>query len=290
MSADPMATDLGAEREIDLRGWWDALLARWWIVAAGLVVGLVIGGLYSLSGGSAYTATAEIAPGQPLAPGGQPVLTYQSSPTTIQNIVTAEDSLKRAAAQAHMSVGELRGNVTTSTVATGIGAASSRAAVLIDITVQLHKMKRAEDAANALASIVQTDTTSIYVKQSIATYKSKIANYTKQIASLTNLIAGYNKAIATQSLDALNKLVLVSQLDAAIARQGNLNDKLTTAQDTLTLAETIEIAQIVTHAAAHKTVARSRRNSVLFGGLIGLIGGGIAATAVGLRRRPERSE
>ena len=33
MSADPMATDPGAEREIDLRAWWDALLSRWWIVA-----------------------------------------------------------------------------------------------------------------------------------------------------------------------------------------------------------------------------------------------------------------
>jgi len=32
------ASDAGAEREIDLGGLWRALIARWWIAAAGLVV------------------------------------------------------------------------------------------------------------------------------------------------------------------------------------------------------------------------------------------------------------
>ncbi len=40
--------DVGAERDVDLRGWWHALLSRWWIAAAGLVVGALIGGVWSL--------------------------------------------------------------------------------------------------------------------------------------------------------------------------------------------------------------------------------------------------
>jgi capsular polysaccharide biosynthesis protein len=289
MSGDRPADDLGAEREIDLGRLRAALAARVWIVVAGLVAGLIVGGLYSLSGGSSYKASTLIAPGQPLSPGGQPVLTYQSSPTTIGDIATSEAALKRAAAAAHMPVGELRGHVTTATVSTGLGASTSRAAVLIRITVELHKPKRAEDAANALARIIQHDTTSIYVTQSIATYKAKLDSYTKQLAQLAQLISHYNSVIDTQNLDPLNKLVLVSQLDNAVQRQGNLNDKQATVQDTLTLAETIEIAQIVEKAVAAKTVARSRRNSILVGALIGLLLGGIAAIAIdsrGSRARP----
>src|SRR3954454_12527273 len=167
-----MATaDPGAEREVDLARWRDAIIRRWWIVVAGVVAGAVLGALVSLSGGSTYTASALLTPGQPLSPGGQPVLTYQSSPLTIDQIVKAEASLEEAAAAAHMSVGELRGHVTTETVETGLGATISRAAVLIRITAQLPRAKRAEDAANALAQIVKRRTTSQYVIGSIATYR-----------------------------------------------------------------------------------------------------------------------
>ena len=147
-----------------------------------------MGGLYSLSGGSTYTASAVLAPGQPLAPGGQPILTWQSSPGTIQSIVTSESSLVAAAKAAHLTAGELRGHVSTSTIETGVGSASSRASLLLGITVQLHKAKRAEDAANALAHIVVAHTTSSYVLKSIAIYKSKIKSYTAQLDSLSNLI------------------------------------------------------------------------------------------------------
>src|SRR5919202_5909839 len=101
------ATDVGAEREIDLARLGRSLSARWWIAAAGVVAGAAVGALLALSSGSVYRASALIAPGQPLGPGGQPVLTYQSSPQTIADIITSEAALKDAAARAGMSVGEL---------------------------------------------------------------------------------------------------------------------------------------------------------------------------------------
>ena len=79
--------------------------------------------------------------------------------------------------------------------------------------------------------------------------------------------------------------MLVNQYDAAIQRQGNLNDKIFATEQQLTLLNTIEIAQIITEATAQKTTARSRRNSILVGGLIGLIAGVIAAIVVD-RRMP----
>jgi uncharacterized protein involved in exopolysaccharide biosynthesis len=277
------ASDVGAEREIDLAGLGRRLVARWWIVAAGGIAGAVIGALLALSSGSVYRASALIAPGQPLGPGGQPVLTYQASPTTIADIVTSEAALEDAAGRAGMPVGELRGHVTTETVETGVGSANSRAAVLIRITVELHKRTRAEDAANALAAIVIRDTTSIYVRRSITTYERRISNYNAQLTSLAKLIESLNKAVSAQGLPFLTNLVLVNQLDASIARQGNLNDRLATVEQQLTLAQSIEIAQTVERAVARKTTARSARTSTLVGVVIGLLLGAIAAIVVDTR-------
>jgi len=47
-------TDVDAEREIDLGRWKQAAVERWWLVAAGLVAGVVVGALLSLAGGSVY--------------------------------------------------------------------------------------------------------------------------------------------------------------------------------------------------------------------------------------------
>jgi capsular polysaccharide biosynthesis protein len=278
-------TDTGAEREIDLGRWKQAAADRWWLVAAGVVAGIIVGALYSLSGGSVWQASVLIAPGQPFTPSGSPVLSYQSSPRSIDVLVTSESALKRAGAQAHVPVEKLRGHVTTQSISTGLGSSASRGANLIRVTVQLSKPKHAEDAANALGNIVIADTTSPYVKKSILTYQSKEKRYNAQLTSLTRVIDSYNNALATEKLGFLAKLIMVNQLDAAIARQGNLNDKLAATDQQLTLVQNVEIAQLIEHAAAVKTTARSRRNSILVGALIGLIAGVIVAIVFGTRVR-----
>jgi capsular polysaccharide biosynthesis protein len=279
------ATDAGAEREIDLGRLKRAVGERWWIVVAGVVAGVIAGALYSLSGGSVWQASVLIAPGQPFSPSGAPVLTYQASPRSINVLVTSESALRRAAAAAHVPVDTIRGRVTTESIATGLGSAASRGANLIRINVQLHKPKHAEDVANALGSIVIADTTSPYVKKSIATYQSKERRYNAQLTSLTRVIDSYTTALAKERLAFLPKLIMVNQLDAAIARQGALNDKLAATDQQLTLVQNIEIAQLIEHASAAKTTARSRRNSILVGALIGLVAGLIAAVVVDVRAR-----
>ena len=42
--------DLEAEQEVDLGRYWSAIVARWWLLLAGLFVGALIGYLVSLSG------------------------------------------------------------------------------------------------------------------------------------------------------------------------------------------------------------------------------------------------
>jgi capsular polysaccharide biosynthesis protein len=278
-------TDAGAEREIDLGRWKQAVVERWWIVVVGLVAGIVAGGLFSLSGGSVYQASVLIAPGQAFSPNGSPVLVYQSSPRNINDIATSESALEKAARAAHVPVRDLRGHVTTQSLSTGIGSSASRGANLIKLTVRLHKPKRAEDAANALAKVVIDDTTSSYVRSSINTYQRKIASYNRQLDSLGRVIDQYNKTLSSTNLPPFDRLILVNQVDNALLRQGNLNDKVAATQQQLTLAQNVEIAQTVSSAAATKTTARSRRNSVLVGALIGLVAGLIAAIVVDIRAR-----
>ena len=91
--------------------------------------------------------------------------------------------------------------------------------------------------------------------------------------------------LQTQTLDPFDKLYYVTQLGNAELRAGNLNDKIEAQTQQLTLTENIEQAQIISTAAAVKTTARSRRNSILVGLLIGLIVGGIAAIVADTRKR-----
>jgi uncharacterized protein involved in exopolysaccharide biosynthesis len=292
MTGDQGATDLGAEREIDLRGWWEALRSRWWIAGIGLLIGIVIGALYSLSGGSSYTATALIAPGQIFNPNGStPVLTYLTNQSAITTFVNQTGVVDAAAARAHMSPGQLRGHISVTSVndVQGSGSSSSNSASnrIVDITVTSTKPKHAEDAANALANAYKSETP-VYVKESISAYQTLIRNFRSRESTLNAKIAGLNAVLygATgKTLAPLDKLVLQSDLDTAEATLGSTVNQLTTTQQALTLAQSIETTQIITKAKASKTTARSRRNSVLFGGLIGLIAGAIVAMAVGLRAR-----
>jgi uncharacterized protein involved in exopolysaccharide biosynthesis len=282
-------SDVNAEREIDLGRWKQAAIDRWWILAAGVVAGAIVGGLYSLSGGSVYQASALIAPGQPFSPNGSPVLSYTSSPRGIEGIITAESALKRAAKAAGISVGSLRGHVSTQTVSTGASSSTaSRGANLIKITVQLAKPKHAEDAANALAAIVRNDT-SPYVRQSIDQYTKRIANYGTQLTVIKDRIDELNRDLNAPSLAFTDRLLLVSQLDNAQLRFGTVSDNLSLAQQQQTLAQSVELAQIIEPAAAVKTTAHSRRNSILVGLLIGLIFGAIAAIVVDARARKPQS-
>ena len=281
--------DPGAEREVDLGRWKQAAVEYWWLVAAGIVAGIVVGGLYSLSGGTLYRASVLIAPGSAFSPSGAPVLNYLSSPLGINKLITAEATLKQAADQSKVGVGQLRGHVTTSNISTGAGVIAARGTVLIQITVQLAQPKRAEDVANALGAIAVRETTSSYVRQSIDVLNKSIAGYQSQLASLTRRIKLLNDAISTQHLDTITKIILVSQADNAAQRQATISNNLAIAEQQLSLAKNIEITQLIGGPArAVKTSARSRRNSILVGALIGLIAGLIVAIVADTRARRAR--
>ena len=290
MSGDRPPADLEAEREIDLRSWLEALRSRWWIAVAGFVVGAVIGGVYSLSGGSTFVATAFIAPGQAFNPSGSsPVLTYLTSQAAINKLATSAAAVEYAAARSGVPLGKLRGAVSTSAVnqQTGANQSSStqRNAVLVAIQVQLDKKTKSERAAQALAKFIQNETTSSYVKHSILIYDTLIKNLAQRQVTSQARVNALTQASKQAGLSLDQQLLIAIQLDQAQATLGQTINSLETTRQQQLLAQQVEQTQIIQNAKAEKTTARSRRNSVVVGAVIGLLIGAIVAIVVGLRGR-----
>jgi capsular polysaccharide biosynthesis protein len=276
MSARDQGPAAEAEREIDLRALARGVLHLWWVVAIAVVVGAIVGALYSVSGGSLYEATARIAPGQAFNPSGSsPVLTYLTNQNAINEIATSATTLEKAAAAAGMPVGQLRGNVSTSAVSSTTGSTSSatsnRNAVLVDITVRLNNKKRAENAANAVADVVRRTTTSRYVRKSIGIYDARIESFQTRLLSLQRRVKLLQQGLKQPGLSLDQRLLLAIQLDQAQATQGQTIDALSTAQQQQILAQDVEQTQLIQSATASKSTARSRKSSVVIGAIIGFL-------------------
>jgi capsular polysaccharide biosynthesis protein len=266
--------DPEAEQEVDFGRYWRLIVARWWLVLGGFVIGAVIGYSLSLGGSQVFKATATVYLGQPYSASGNVQLqAAQTNPSTVRQIAHAEVIVELVARQCKAKPADLRGGISTQTVAGNLS--KNGQTPLVSITVQAKKRRLAGCAANAIAREVVTRT-SAFANQ-------KIANFSAQISGDELNIAQINPALTSGSLSATDKLVVQIRLAQA------QSDKLQTAQ-LLLQAKQIEKPNILTGAAAQRVTARSRRNSVVVAALIGLILGAIAALmwdglAAGMSRR-----
>jgi uncharacterized protein involved in exopolysaccharide biosynthesis len=274
-----MNADLDAEREIDLARWRRALTSLWWLPVVGLVVGAIVGVAFSFGGTTSFKATADISLGQPVSPGGVVIASFATNPRAISEITSSASAQEIAAKAAGLEPGALRGHVSVGTVGVATGTGAARTAPLIALTVTGKNGKKIAAAANKLAQIVVERTTAPYVGTKIATYESVLATSKKQLDSINLRLAALQTVLVKSHLDPLNQLVLVSQVDNAEQRQGNLLDQEATTQQQLAFAKNVESAKIVADAAPVKASAHSKSTSLVVGALIGLILGGILAIA-----------
>jgi uncharacterized protein involved in exopolysaccharide biosynthesis len=278
MSAPPRPADSDVEREIDLARWRKSLVNLWWIPVAGLVLGAIVGLLYSFRGGSTYKASALISLGQPVSPGGVIVNSFGTNPRAVSQIVGSAAAQAQAADRADMRPSALRGHVSVAQVGTATGAGAARATPLISLTVTGSHPSTAAAAANALAAIVVAQTTTPYVGLKIRTFQTTLTSVNRQLISINTRLRTLTEALKTATnLDPLQKLVIVSEEDNAEARQGNLIAQQETLQQQLAFAKEVESAKIIESAKATKSTARSRKTSLVVGALIGLILGAIVA-------------
>jgi hypothetical protein len=258
--------DPEAEQEVDFAKYVRLLAVRWWLLAAGLVAGAVIGYLVSLGGSQVYSATATVYLGQPYTPtGGALVQNPQTNPSAVGTVVQSTSVQDTVAKGCNAKVSAFAKGISTQAIPTGSSSKTgSQINPLVKITVQAKKGKLAACAANGLAAeVVSTKHLGAYAAQKITNLKAQIAIDDADIKTITT-------AIASSSISDIYKLVLQTTL-----RSDQL-DKTTNAQ-LLLLATGVESPKVFTRAAAHKITARSRRNTVVIAALIGLILGAIAA-------------
>jgi uncharacterized protein involved in exopolysaccharide biosynthesis len=255
--------DVDAEQEVDLGRYWSAIVARWWLPVLGLVAGVLIGYLISLGGKEVWKASATVYLGASYSSvGGVFLQGPQANPSTAGTIARAESSIEAAAAQAGMRAGDLRGHVSTQSISTGAGSTVVRTTgnPLVRVTVQASTRRRAAAAANALAKIV-VDRLAPYADRKIEALKERIADDQTQIDAIRR---------ASSSGDALGGAVLAVQI-------GDVLDDQLQAKQLLIQAQEIERPKVLTRAAAVKTTARSRRNSVVVAAFLGFVLGLLAA-------------
>src|SRR4051812_18811689 len=279
------ATELDAEREVDLARWRRAVVALWWLPVGGLIVGALAGALYSTRGAANYKATSLISLGQPTSPGGALVNGFGTNPRAVSQIVSGAAFQEQAANRADMRPSALRGHVSVAQVGSATGAGATRAAPLISLTVTGKKPAPTSAAANALAGIVVDQTTAKYVGVKIATFQATLKSVNEQIASVKKRLAiTQAAAAAAKNIDPLQQLVIVGQEDNAETRLGNLIAQQEALQQQLAFATQVESAKVVEPARAVKSSARSRSSSLVIGALIGLLLGAIAAIVADGRR------
>jgi uncharacterized protein involved in exopolysaccharide biosynthesis len=270
--------DPDAEREVDLRSVWERIAARWWLPVLGAVLGALVGFALALGGGKVYEAETLVAMGPPFSPnGGAPVQSFLTNARAVAEIVRSEAALEQAARASGLRVRALRGNVSSAIVGASGPGARPTGAPLVTIKVVAAQPLKAEKAADALAKEVIERTSAKYVDTKIQAFDQQLDSIQEQLNTLVPRIAQLERAVNEPGLGSLDKLVLVSSLDNAQARRGQLLDLQSDVQQQLALAENVEKAQVVEAAAATKTTARSGRNGALVGALLGLLLGCIAA-------------
>lgn len=271
--------DVDAEDELELGRYWHALVTRWWLPVAGLIAGIVIGYLLSLGGHQVYQAKATIYLGQPLSPNGtNQIQSLSTNPSAVKQIVLAPSVQHEAETKAGLPSGSLSGHVSTLSVATGV-AATTRTGTnpLVQIVVTGRRRGEIAKGANALAAIAVRDVSAGYVSTKIKFLTTQVAAEQQALNSIDATITALRASASNKSLSTTDRLILASQLNGQTLQRSQVADQLSSYQQLLTLAQNVEQSKVVTLARATKTTARSRRNSVLVGALIGLILGIIAA-------------
>ena len=174
--------DPDAEREVDLRSVWTRITARWWLPVAGLLIGAVLGVLASVGGGDIYRGKTLLYLGQPFTTsGGGQIQSLATNPKTVSEIIRSETALRRAAAASGLTLGQLRGNVTSQAIVTA--GQGKNVSPLVEITVDAAAARKASIAADSLAGSV-IDVVSTYVDQKISLLKRQIVSSNTELEDI----------------------------------------------------------------------------------------------------------
>jgi capsular polysaccharide biosynthesis protein len=279
----PPGADLDAEREVDLRAFWSRLAHRWWLPVGGAVLGAIVGVLFAVGGGDVFQAKTLVYLGQPYTPGGgSQIGNLTTNVSTVNEIIRSEAALKDAATASGLRVGQLRGNVRSDPVeAPGQVRGVSP---IVEITVQAPQRAKAETAADTLAREVTTAVAQ-YVEDKVVILERSFEENKREIAATQERIEFALRqsqlAVDATDLSLAERLLIQANANNTLqfyeARQSNLRSNLNSLEQLLSLARNVEQSRVIEPAVGVRTVATSRRNAALVGGVIGLLLGSVGA-------------
>jgi hypothetical protein len=265
--------DLEAEREVDFGRYLDALVARWWLPVAGLVIGVAIGYFAALGGKDVYRAQATIYVGTPLgANGAAPLQSIATNPNTVSRIARGQETIQQVAQASGMSPRELRAGISTRPIKSG--NAKTAPNQLYAVSVEGPRRGEVNAAVAAIAERVVAATGG-YARQKVDTFKKQIASDQRQLDAIDEQARQVQAQLGSAS--SLERVILGNVLLTMEQRRGTYEQDRLQALGLLAQAEQVELPRVIDRGAAAKTTARSARNSVVVGGLIGLIIGLFAA-------------
>jgi hypothetical protein len=275
--------DLEAEREIDFGQYFRRIAVRWWLLAAGIVIGAVIGVLAATASSNPSQATVVVYLGKPLFPGTTtPIENLPTKLTTIGQLASSDEVVNSVAAKVGVRPARLRAGI--STVSVGRKGPTETATSFEQITVQGIPRKKALAAATALAQIV-VDENSAYTKIRLRTFQQNRERVQQRLNQVNQNIDDLQKRsaqiAADPNLSSTNKLLLTASVTNLLQinenLQSDLQASLLTSDDTIALAKQVELARILQPAKIERASPPSRRSAALIGGVIGLLVGLLAA-------------
>jgi hypothetical protein len=184
---------------------------------------------------------------------------------------------------------QLRGRISTQAVSGNIARLGQTPLVAISVTG--HARRPVQRAANDLArTVVFSDALAGYAKTKISNLQVQVDQEQAAVSTLNRNLKAQQAALGNGSgLSTSERLIALGQINGLQQQLLTTTDSLTTNQQQLALAKDVEAPQITTLAAATKTTARSRRNTVIVSALIGLLLGIVAAVLYEPSRRAVRS-
>jgi capsular polysaccharide biosynthesis protein len=268
-----MKPELEAEREVDFGRYARTILRRWWLVLGCVVVGAVIGYFATSRGEKLYDASAVVYLGQPLSPNGAAQIPSLATNTLAVSTLVKSPLVDHAVAE-QLGIDETR---LEDGISTGPVRAGGRVNNLVAVTVRGPWRDESAAAANMLAKRVVTSLLGTYTATKIQGLKEQLAVQRNELNSIQDRITAYRDALDNPKLSYTDKLLLVSLAGNAEQRRGALLENVTTNQNLLKLAQSVEASRILTPAVAEPSVARSKRTATIVGALIGFVVGIIAA-------------
>jgi uncharacterized protein involved in exopolysaccharide biosynthesis len=251
--------DPEAEQEVDFARYARRLAVRWWVLAAGLVAGAVVGYGISLGGSQVYSASATVYLGQPYSSGGGPLQTLQTNPSSVNAIIESASVLRKVAADCKAKPGDFK-QISAHPV-TGALTKNGQNPI-VKITVE---GKRGKGTACVADGLVNT------IVAKVGSYsQARIRNFEGRIKTDQKTIDAFNQTLSSTSISTTDKLLFQLQLR-------NFQEDLLGSTQSLQQVQQVETPKLLTSATAEKVTARSRRNTVVVAALIGLVLGALVA-------------